>query len=113
MPALRADLVLRIPIIGGHGVALRLPEAVEAKPPGLVLALEEQRVVKIEPGGRSRRQIRLAMPRQVWVAMAALLLLLVIRQYYVGGRIPLLREPEKFHVDTVAAEEHPGQVTSP
>jgi hypothetical protein len=43
-------------------------------------------------------------PAHIWITVAALVLVLVMRQWYVGGRIPLLREPEHFKVD-VAPEE--------
>lgn len=33
------------------------------------------------------------------VAVGALLIVFVFRQYYVGGRIPFIREPEQFRVD--------------
>jgi hypothetical protein len=36
--------------------------------------------------------------RRVGVALGVVLLLLVLRQLYLGGRIPLLREPEHFRV---------------
>jgi cytochrome P450 len=44
-------------------------------------------------------------PAHVWITVAALVLVLVVRQWYVGGRIPLLREPEHFKVDTAAEEQ--------
>ena len=37
--------------------------------------------------------------RTMAVAVGAVLVLFVARQYYYGGRIPLLREPEHFRVD--------------
>lgn len=42
---------------------------------------------------------------RVGIALAVVLLLMIIRQWYVGGRIPLIREPEKFRVDPLP----PGQ----
>jgi len=36
--------------------------------------------------------------RRVGVALAVVVILLVVRQWYIGGRIPLLREPHKFQV---------------
>ena len=42
---------------------------------------------------------------RVAIALGVLLLLLMIRQWYLGGRIPILREPEKFRV-APAPEEH-------
>jgi len=46
----------------------------------------------------------LRVPAHVWITLAALVLVIVMRQWYVGGRIPLLREPEHFKVD-IAPEE--------
>jgi len=43
--------------------------------------------------------------RRLWTALAAVLLLLLIRQWYLGGRIPLIREPEHFRVDPAPGEE--------
>lgn len=43
--------------------------------------------------------------RRLWVALAAVLLLLLIRQWYLGGRIPLIREPEHFRVDPAPPDE--------
>jgi len=39
------------------------------------------------------------------IALGILLLLLIIRQWYVGGRIPILREPEKFRVAPFPEEQ--------
>ena len=36
---------------------------------------------------------------RVAAGVALILLVLLIRQWYLGGRIPLIREPEKFRVD--------------
>jgi hypothetical protein len=47
----------------------------------------------------------LRVPAHVWITLAALVLVLVMRQWYVGGRIPLLREPEHFKVDTAPEEQ--------
>lgn len=40
------------------------------------------------------------------IALGILLLVLILRQWYVGGRIPLLREPEKFRVAPLPEENH-------
>ncbi len=48
---------------------------------------------------RSRKVVRLG------TALAALLLLLLIRHWQQGGRIPLLHEPENFKVDILPHEE--------
>lgn len=37
--------------------------------------------------------------RRTAIAVAALLLAFVIRQYYMGGSIPFIRQPEEFRVD--------------
>jgi len=47
---------------------------------------------------------------RVAIALGILLLLLILRQWYVGGRIPILREPEKFYVTPLPTEsEKPNQ----
>ncbi len=43
--------------------------------------------------------------RRLWIALAAFLLLMLVRQWYLGGRIPLIREPEDFRVDPAPQEE--------
>ena len=43
--------------------------------------------------------------RRVGIVLAAGMLLLIARQFYVGGRIPFLREPEHFRVDPDPNEE--------
>ena len=48
--------------------------------------------------GRSKHW-RSALIRPMATTIVGLLLLLLFRQLYVGGRIPLIREPEKFRVD--------------
>ena len=42
---------------------------------------------------------------RIAVGVGLILLVLLIRQWYLGGRIPLIREPEKFRVDPLP----PGQ----
>lgn len=37
--------------------------------------------------------------KRVAIGVAIVVVLLMIRQWYVGGRIPLIREPEQFQVD--------------
>jgi hypothetical protein len=49
----------------------------------------------------------LRVPAHVWITLAALVVVLVMRQWYVGGRIPLLREPEHFKVDVAPEEQAP------
>jgi hypothetical protein len=72
---------------------------------------------KIEHEARSSRvsyetvartaNVALVGARKLWPALVTLMLLLVLRQWYLGGRIPLIREPEKFHVDTAAGDPAP------
>jgi hypothetical protein len=64
-----------------------------------------------QAGGAGREKNRLMkyfgtlrVPVHAWITLAALVLVLVVRQWYVGGRIPILREPEHFKVDTAAEE---------
>jgi hypothetical protein len=43
--------------------------------------------------------------RRVWIVLAAVLFLTLARQWYRGGSIPLIREPEHFRVDPTPQEE--------
>lgn len=52
---------------------------------------------------RSFRRRRLAI--RLGIGVAVLTLLLLIRQWYLGGRIPLIREPENFQVDHVPTHQ--------
>ena len=68
-----------------------------------------------EPGPRSgdwlRERIKPILPFRpraswrLWAALGGIALVLLARQIYFGGRIPLLREPENFRVDTVSSED--------
>jgi hypothetical protein len=49
--------------------------------------------------------------RRGLVVLAAILFLLVARQWYRGGSIPLVREPENFHIDA-GPDVHPYQMES-
>lgn len=40
-------------------------------------------------------------PRRGWVALGLILLILFVRHWHRGGRIPFVREPENFRVDVV------------
>jgi hypothetical protein len=53
----------------------------------------------------SKIRAGLRAPRQVFIALAVILVVLLFRQLYYGGRIPLIREPEHFRVDP-GPEEH-------
>ena len=48
--------------------------------------------------GRGKRW-RSELIRPAIVTVAAILILLLVRQLYLGGRIPLIREPEKWRID--------------
>jgi hypothetical protein len=50
------------------------------------------------------RLVRWRMLPRIGVAFAAIVLLLLVRHWHQGGRIPLLREPEAFQVDTAPEE---------
>ena len=57
----------------------------------ILLDLENSRA------GRSKAWLKQLL-RPALIVLVALVLLLLLRQLYTGGRIPLLREPEKFRV---------------
>jgi hypothetical protein len=44
---------------------------------------------------------------RAWIVVCIVMVLLLLRQCYLGGRIPLLREPEHFRVDPDPREEFP------
>jgi hypothetical protein len=44
--------------------------------------------------------------RRLGIALAALVVLLLVRQWHSGGRIPLIREPEHFRIATDPNEGH-------
>ena len=56
-----------------------------------------------------KRKALWAMARRVAIALALVIVLFLIRQWYFGGRIPLLREPEQFRVDPFPADYQPPQ----
>jgi len=73
----------------------------EAQPQPTAVADETK---KTTPGmGRRRLVARLL------VALAVVSLLLLVRQWYRGGRIPLIREPENFQVDHLAPDRQVPQ----
>jgi len=53
----------------------------------------------------ARRVVRRRIVGRVLVGVAVVALLLLIRQWYVGGTIPLVRQPENFQVDPVPPGE--------
>lgn len=74
--------------------------------PKLFSAGEEEKVetpgpdeTEIAVAESARRAARRRAAVRIAVLIGAAVLLFVLRQYYLGGRIPLIREPEKFHVD--------------
>ena len=73
--------------------------------------LEESGVVSVKPARSPLPRIHITSKtaRTMAVAAGAILVLFVARQYYYGGRIPLLREPEHFHVDQTAPGTAPSQ----
>ena len=56
------------------------------------------------PNSGWRLLLRWPVTRRVSVALALVVMLLVFRQWYIGGRIPLLREPHKFQVSPQSAQ---------
>ncbi len=50
-------------------------------------------------------RIHLQVPRAAWLVVGGIVALWLLHQWYIGGRIPLVREPEKFHVDPAPLEE--------
>jgi len=71
------------------------------------LARTDQKVQDLDDSraGRGKRW-RSELVRPAIIAVAAALILLLIRQLYFGGRIPLIREPEKWRVDPDPNEAH-------
>ena len=68
-------------------------------------ATRHEQTLPSDIGKRSSLQLGLTwIPRRIWLGLALLLLLLLLRQWFLGGPIPLIREPEHFHV-TPASEE--------
>ena len=67
-----------------------------------IAILSQVEHIKEEQAGKSaavRRAASLDVIRRVGLALVVVVLLLLLRQWYFGGRIPLIREPEKFRVD--------------
>ena len=82
----------------------------------LLLQAEAIRQEQEHPAGNDRAQRRVGSSlarrlwtsrraRRLWIALVAVLLLMIIRQWHLGGRIPLIREPEHFRVDSSPQEE--------
>lgn len=62
-------------------------------------ALDELEPPPAEVTEARRRTARWTLFGRAAIGLAAILILLLIRQWYVGGRIPLLREPQQFIAD--------------
>jgi len=60
----------------------------------------------------ARGLLQCGLTRRAALALGLLLLLLLIRQWRVGGRIPFLREPERFHVTPALEEPQPADTFS-
>jgi hypothetical protein len=56
----------------------------------------------------ARGLVRCGLTRRAALALGVLLLLLLIHRWHTGGRIPLLREPEHFHVTPAPEKSHPA-----
>lgn len=74
----------------------RHPEAAWVALLAQVERIQEEQAATSAAG---RRVARLGVARRVGLALVIVVLLLLFRQWYFGGRIPLIREPEKFRVD--------------
>jgi hypothetical protein len=75
--------------------------------------LEQPGSAKPSTADFARHFLRCGLTRRAAIALAALLLLLLIRQWYAGGRIPLVREPEHFRVAPAPEESHPADTFRP
>lgn len=63
------------------------------------LAHIEKALSKQRPASGGSRIWQAVLLRRLGMLAAIVVLLLILRQLYLGGRIPLIREPEKFRVD--------------
>src|SRR5206468_772059 len=72
-----------------------------------------ERVQQVEAGDAmneaAKRAARWRLVARVGIGLAAVALLLLVRQWYLGGRIPLIREPENFQVDHFPSGQQPPQ----
>jgi hypothetical protein len=71
--------------------------------------LEESGVVEVRGPRRELPRLRITpyARRRIAVVAGAIVMLFVGHQYYYGGRIPLIREPEHFRVDPTPAAKTP------
>ena len=77
--------------------------------PGLLdpaheLTAEEKAAAETHRKKQSQARLRRKTLIRAGIAVAALLIVFVIRQIYMGGSIPFIREPENFRVDREAAQ---------
>lgn len=73
-------------------------------------SVEAQAALAAAQSQWNRKQQRKVKAIRIGIAVAALAAAYVARQLYLGGRIPFLREPETFQVDTQPAEPEQFQV---
>ncbi len=67
---------------------------------------EEEKAAEAEALARKRAQ-RWKLAGRVGIGLFVLGMLYIARQYYTGGTVPFLREPEKFQTDPASLEEGP------
>ena len=79
-----------------------------AKAEAIQAELERPVAARGRTAALAKRFLHSSLTRRVTVALALLLLLLLIRQWHTGGRVPLLREPEHFRVAPAPEEPHPS-----
>lgn len=77
--------------------------AVTAHMAELAAARKIATTVGSEEGRRKLLAARWKLAGRIALGVGAILVVLAIRQWYFGGTIPLIREPEKFQVGTVPA----------
>ncbi len=53
--------------------------------------------------------LSLGLTRRIGIGLALLIVLLLVRQWYGGGRIPWVREPERFRVDPAPETNEPAE----
>ena len=68
------------------------------------LSAEEKAAAETQKKKQAHAKLRNKTLLRAGVAIAALLIVFVIRQIYVGGSIPFIREPENFRVDREVAQ---------
>jgi len=71
---------------------------------GPVEELDEETSAEARLAVQAQRTFLLRWMGKLAAAAAILMLLLMIRQWYIGGTIPLLREPESFTIDPTSLD---------